>query len=1165
MKNTTQTNRFLKRLGMLTFSFFIISLIFLNTHKVFAIYEDIELVTKASKVPISLTFKKDGGGMFTLFECPGEVFAKNEISNSSCEIRNQTTIDTTIKVVERFDDYYKVIAIENAKYEEGNNSTGPIIVPMNRPIFMEGWINKDLLPDNVLQNALTLLENKSVPSSKQEVKSDSTTNSIPVAVLERDQPTTASLNNINNNSEEDLSNHFNYLSLILIIPAGLYLFIKIAQIIIVSVENFNKELLKIEEEERLKKEEEEKLHEAERIRKIQEYEFEENKRYIDKTYLKHLESSKKFLEIVKNLYNENNNYITWKERDQILEEFSDDKSFFSEKVTYYKNEPIVNKFLDKYKNFKEYIKDYNEKFVLKRRNELKNFFTNIEGKSLDNQQQVAVITDEYSNLIIAGAGSGKTLTIIGKIKYLIEKCNIEPDKILLLSYTKKTVEELNDRLVKLGIVGFATTFHKLGYDYVREYSDKAPTLANENYLTEVIADFLKNKIFLYEQALKSFVQFSACYMEIPEEDDKFESLGEKLDIKKGVDYQTLRSKYNGEITNKRLETKRELNTFSGERVKSIEELIIANYLFVNGINYQYEKTYPYKIIDKLGKNIAVAPDFYLPDYDIWLEHFGISKDGRARWHTTEYHEKRYLETMELKRSMHKKMGTKLIETYSWYNKESILLERLRESLESEGVVLKPMDEKDLYKKIIEHDTKFGNQLIKLIESFINLSKSRRMESGYLRQLFENENKGNKFMYIRQNLFLDFMLPILDFYNQRLKEKDEIDFNDMINLATDLISKKGIRTNFKYIVVDEYQDISFARFDFIKKIRELSNARLVCVGDDWQSIYRFAGSDVSLFSDFGKFVGEYEKLLIEKTYRNSQQLINISANFIQKNPEQIKKNPVSNLSLPDPIKFVWYKNDNLYLKLEEQIVDIITEYGANKNILILGRHSFDLDDVLYIRNGKEKKLRDEVLKYNYETGELKISRFSNINLRFTTVHKSKGLEADNVIILNLKNDLYGFPNKLTDDPIISVLLGQSLEEFRFSEERRMFYVALTRTKNRVYLLIPENEDSLFVDEILKDSGSFNYLTENNNGKTQLKNCLFCKTGKLIIRTNSSTGEEFLGCTHYPTCNQSYRDINILNNTTVCPSCMSGYLTVKSSVHGKFLGCTNYPGCNQIINL
>ena len=222
-------------------------------------------------------------------------------------------------------------------------------------------------------------------------------------------------------------------------------------------------------------------------------------------------------------------------------------------------------------------------------------------------------------------------------------------------------------------------------------------------------------------------------------------------------------------------------------------------------------------------------------------------------------------------------------------------------------------------------------------------------------------------------------------------------------------------------------------------------------------------------------------------------------------------------------------------------------------------------MLYIRNGKEKKLRDEILKYNYETGELKISRFKNVDIKFITVHKSKGLEADNVIILNLKNDLYGFPNKLTDDPIISLLVGQNQEEFRFSEERRMFYVALTRTKNKVYLLIPDNEDSLFVEEILKDSNSFNYLTESNNGRTQFKNCLFCKTGKLVIRTNSSTGEEFLGCTHYPTCNQSYKEINILNNTSVCPSCKSGFLTEKSSKYGKFLGCTNYPGCTLKINL
>lgn len=878
----------------------------------------------------------------------------------------------------------------------------------------------------------------------------------------------------------------------------------------------------------------------------------EVEKYQDPAFLKNLRKIDEFLEQI----NHFNDYITWKKRDEILKKYEETSDFFRGKSKFYKKQPRVRRFNDTYENFAEFIKNYNREYVAAQKQLNRDFFDNIEGKSLDDQQRQAIITDEYSNLIIAGAGSGKTLTILGKVKYLIEKKNIDPEKILLLSFTRKTVEELNQRLRNLGLKTKATTFHKLGYDYIKHFQKNPPAVANENLLHQTIKQFLKNDILHHDSALKSFVQFMACYLNIPEENDAFDSLGEKLDVKNGIDFETLKSKYYANTSGSRRISKNKLDTFSGERVKSVEELMIANFLFLNGVNYEYEKPYPH------GDHMY-RPDFYLTDYDIWLEHFGIDNHGRAKW-LSEFQEKQYLKSMHKKRAKHHLYRTKLLETYSWYNRDNILLDKLREMLEKSGVTFQPLSEQEIYHKIIKQDSSFGAEIVSLITSFINLSKSRGLAAGRLRQFIKNSETNNKFISARQNLFLDFTLPILEKYNSALSSRSEIDFNDMINQAANLVQQKGAAKAYDYIIIDEYQDISAARFKLITEIRQRSGARLVCVGDDWQSIYRFTGSDISLFSDFGKFVGGHEKLFIERTYRNSQQLIDISAKFIQQNSQQLAKNPKSSKQLDCPVEFVVYGQNNAFAVLVDQIRQIVAEYGTGQQILMLGRHSFDLDYVICLRDDKGKiiknQLRKEVKKYNEATGALILAGFENVDIKFITVHKSKGLEADNVIVLNLKNDLYGFPNKLTDDPIISLLLSAP-EACRFAEERRLFYVALTRTRNKVYLLTPENE-SLFTKEIKRYS---NYLIQGRYGESELVSCPWCKTGRLIIRQNSQTGKNFVGCSHYPHCSQSYNNAEILSKPILCSSCRSGFLVRRRGKYGEFLGCTNYPECKQTLQL
>jgi DNA helicase-4 len=150
--------------------------------------------------------------------------------------------------------------------------------------------------------------------------------------------------------------------------------------------------------------------------------------------------------------------------------------------------------------------------------------------------------------------------------------------------------------------------------------------------------------------------------------------------------------------------------------------------------------------------------------------------------------------------------------------------------------------------------------------------------------------------------------------------------------------------------------------------------------------------------------------------------------------------------------------------------------------------------------------------------------------------------------------------MTVDPMLSLLLSDD-EAYRFAEERRLFYVALTRTKNEAVLLIP-TDVSLFAEELATDN---DYLITAKNEKQSKTNCPYCQTGHLVIRQKPMDSQKFLGCSHYPSCNQTFNDIEILENSLLCSSCKSGYMTKRKGKFSTFLGCTNYPKCTNTIKL
>lgn len=808
------------------------------------------------------------------------------------------------------------------------------------------------------------------------------------------------------------------------------------------------------------------------------------------------------------------------------------------------------------KSFKLYgelelwAKEHNKRFIVEELARCKEFFDGIVKFPLDLQQRTACVTDEVNNLVVAGAGSGKTTTIIAKVRYLIERRGIPADQILLIAFTKKSAEEMSERLnqsMPWANIS-AMTFHKLGLELIKPHLlGDAYDIKDQDFLLEMIKKYFSEGTLSQDQC-DSLIPFFAYYLNADEPEEKSGSLGEHIAKIKTLNYETLKSMTGG-IDQKECILKKAGRkiTIAGEEVKSLEEVAIANFLFLNGISYEYESKFkqPYESSEKRR---IYKPDFYLPDYKIYIEHFGVNEDGTPPSWFSPIERVKYKADMEWKKELHKTKGTVLIESYSWWSKGDKLLVKLQERLVSCGVKLTPVDRRTVWRKLCERQQNFHiSEMHKLISTFISLYKS----NGYGEKDFDviaKKKAKTPRNQIRQELFARMVNPIFLEYEKQLRAASAIDFNDMINLAAVYVEEGKISgLPYKYIIIDEYQDISVGRYRLVKAIREQTKAKVFGVGDDWQSVYRFTGSDLKLFTSFAEYFGKTALMRIENTYRNSQELIDVMGRFVMMNPLQIKKELKSVKRQPSPVQPIIYGN---YLEaLESAFNDIRAESGgAERTVFLLGRTRHDMDRFATYPGIKETSL-----------GEYKVSGFPELKISFLTVHKSKGLEADYVILLNAINDVLGFPNRIADDPVLSMVLSTE-DDYSFAEERRLFYVALTRTRNKSYILVPETGFSPFMEDLSKCQAAQPMILKSCNGIFDGIECPKCKTGRLVPRDNPADGGSFMGCTHYPHCD--YRVSSFVKERTIkCPRC-GGFLLPRTNSKTKeqFLGCSNYPFCN-----
>lgn len=816
------------------------------------------------------------------------------------------------------------------------------------------------------------------------------------------------------------------------------------------------------------------------------------------------------------------------------------------------------------------VNNYNEDFINRHIEIEKDYLDKILSKvdqniTLDYDQKRVVLSDEDYTLVVAGAGAGKTTTVAAKVKYLVEKQGIMPEQILVISFTNKAVGELREKINNgLGIDCPITTFHKTGYAILRRQDDDRKLIVDQGFMYSTINNYLKYNILENHELVDKLILFFGSYFDAPYEG---QNLNDFFNYIKKADFSTLRgniAEYTERIIDKRTG---KCLSISHETLRSAQEVRIANFLYMNGIDYIYEKPYPYNII---RSHKPYTPDFTITQggNSAYIEHFGITQNGCNNRYS-EDQLIRYKREVNDKVKLHKEHGTKLIYTFSSYNDGRDLLLHLEEELIRNGFELHPRPTREVFNKIVStEENRYISKLVKLICTFIqNFKTNGYVLDDFFKFSLSSKNERNK-------LFLTICEQCYHEYTKRLKEKNAIDFEDMINDSYRIIKEeelKGKKLEFKYIIVDEYQDISRQRFNLTKELSKMCKAKIVAVGDDWQSIYAYAGSDITLFTNFKETFGYGLELRITNTYRNAQEVIDIAGGFIQKNVFQISKSLVSPKRIENPIIIQSYTEDvdrNLYEgkggkfflvgETVEKIIKEILSENPKSSILLLGRYGFDGFNLT--------KSSDFV--YWEKTGNVTSKMFSQIELEYMTVHRAKGLGYDNVIIINTIDAVYGFPSQVQEDPVLKYVMNSDMS-IDWAEERRLFYVALTRTKNRVYIVTPQQRPSTFVRELLRDYPNVvlrGRIDEVISDKKEAKICPICGY-PLQFRYKKAYGLKLWICTNEPelcdfmTNNLRGGDLPIMK----CDQCKDGYLIVKDGINEPILGCTNYKkdktGCNN----
>ncbi|MDI2461869.1 UvrD-helicase domain-containing protein [Pseudomonas aeruginosa] len=703
----------------------------------------------------------------------------------------------------------------------------------------------------------------------------------------------------------------------------------------------------------------------------------------------------------------------------------------------------------------------------------------VEKRPLNDEQARAVICFDNRILVAASAGSGKTSTMVAKAAYAIDRGFFQPKEIVMLAFNKDAAKELAERaeqsfkrLKMDGVTVRAKTFHRLGLAIIGYATKKKPRVP-EWVVKEPLA--FKKLEELVDHLKDNSVAFRSRW-------DLFRLVfGRDL-----PDFKSMKAPPKAGTKAGRL------NPIQGDPVKSLEECMIANWLHYNGVEYVYER--PYEHDTATATHSQYHPDFYYPKIGLYHEHFALDEQGQPPGHF-----EGYLQDALWKRALHRERGTHLIETTSHQIRQNTWVEHLTHELTSRGIELDPNPDRPVPPD--RQPPLSTTKLIGLIRTFIAHVKSNCLTEDELLKRVDELPMG--LFKHRYRMFLDIFWPVMEAWNKALKNDGGLDFEDMLVQAAEHVEQGRCVPNFRLVMADEFQDASKARARLCRALVSVPGRHFFAVGDDWQSINRFAGADVSVMTEFREYFGSGQLLKLEQTFRCPQALCDVSSRFVSRNPVQLTKTVYSKTPAVGPALRAVMVPD----------ADSI-DHGIN---------SFLEGLVAGLKDGTIPKADDRLIKvcilgrYNKEIkfvpGNWKARFGQFIEVSFLSVHRSKGTEADYVILPSMVSMKRGrsFPSTMTDDPVLGLVMPNG-DSYPFAEERRLFYVALTRARRTVVMYTVASKVSIFIKELASDNAL--QVEDVQGAPVRLHPCPRCCVGDLVVQ--ESKNGPFVRCTNFPEC-------------------------------------------------
>jgi len=662
--------------------------------------------------------------------------------------------------------------------------------------------------------------------------------------------------------------------------------------------------------------------------------------------------------------------------------------------------------------------------------------------ALNDKQNEAVVSTDKRLLVLAGAGSGKTKTLLQKIIYLIEELGVSPSSILAITFTKNATNEMLDRLI-------------VSADNTGQY-EEIITSKNLNKIEKEQIRYLQQKKYKWVDSLTVRTFHSFCYSilrnyGVNEFDNKFKIIGdekrdEEDDLSKNVAPETVFEVIHKllieqcEDISYLLQLKRYIldyiidkvhlnktdnkfiprdgkyyTSLDGTKVRSKSEQFIADWLYRHSIKFVYEPLLNVK-------DFYFRPDFFIPDANLYIEHVTDKSYSMAN-KEEQFHLGNLL----------------LVKTFENMTNDSALFNHtldsiLKNRLPSNYFKTISLNFKEEFNGYHENVKDFVTQIMRITDMI-------KVENIEIDNVLSDARKDQ---HERVRNFYELAIPLVKKYIEYCTNKSYLDFNDLISRSTSLFKNHEDIANkykhkYKYILVDEFQDVNNLQVELIKLLLT-DQSQLFCVGDDWQSIYGFRGSNVNYIVDFENHFPNANVVKLNLNYRSTDNIVGASNEVIKNNKNKVEKEVYS--SKKSEHKIVVFAGSS-----EEENIQFCFE-----RVNELFKEGFASDDILFLYR-RTKMYSPYFFKFKNE----------GIKVQAKTIHAAKGLEAKVVFILGLKEGSGGFPDIWLEDRIFQVI-KKANHDILLEEERRLFYVAITRAKDKLFLITEKGNESSFIKEI-----------------------------------------------------------------------------------------------------